>query len=174
MSLRGLYGFHASAVLTPVGAVAFLGASGKGKSTLAASLLERNCRLLGDDCLMVRSGDAGYEAIPTYPAVRLKQDSSFSVSHGELQTTTLGFQGKRQHRFRKHDPVYFDAPAPIAAIYVLSEACEAPASELAVRIRRLSTVRLSWNWFGPTTCSRSIARVRFLVSSLSSVGLLDR
>jgi hypothetical protein len=50
---RGLLPLHGSAVETPRGAVAFLGASGAGKSSIAAFLSRRGHRILADDICLV-------------------------------------------------------------------------------------------------------------------------
>lgn len=56
LALRGLFCLHASAVETPRGVLAFVGRSGKGKSTLAAHLAARpgeGWALVSDDILPV-------------------------------------------------------------------------------------------------------------------------
>ena len=54
---RGIEPLHASAVMVDGGALAFLGAAGRGKSTLAAAFVRAGFRLVTDDLLAV--GDAG-------------------------------------------------------------------------------------------------------------------
>lgn len=72
---------HASAVELPAtagadaGAVAFLGASGLGKSTLAASFAMSGCRFLTDDGLQLDERDGRIEVIPAHPSIRLWDDS---------------------------------------------------------------------------------------------------
>ena len=50
---------HASAVATAEGALAFVGPSGTGKSSLAAALVTRGATLLADDFLLLRETDDG-------------------------------------------------------------------------------------------------------------------
>lgn len=58
-ALQGLEVFHASAVSTPLGAVAFLGPSGSGKTSLALELCRAGAEFLADDVLaMERAGEA--------------------------------------------------------------------------------------------------------------------
>ncbi|MCB0256374.1 MAG: hypothetical protein KDI55_21865, partial [Anaerolineae bacterium] len=89
---RGYLVLHASAVRLADGRViAFLGESGWGKSTLAAALQARGAQLLSDDSISLHAGDKGVELIPSYPGLRLNDDSIatlglatnewFSVSH---------------------------------------------------------------------------------------------
>ena len=75
LSLRGHAVLHASAIVTPFGACAFAATSGIGKSTLAASFQQAGYLTLTDDCLLLESdGDSVY-GIPSYPGVRLREDS---------------------------------------------------------------------------------------------------
>jgi len=64
LMLRPSLVLHASAVRAGDAAVAFVGSSGMGKSTLAAGLCELGCELVSDDLLRVdRAGDR----VVTYP-----------------------------------------------------------------------------------------------------------
>ena len=61
LALGGVFCLHASAVATPGGVLAFVGRSGKGKSTLAAHLSSGNRRpwpLVSDDILAVSLGSS--------------------------------------------------------------------------------------------------------------------
>jgi len=71
LAARGALVLHASAVETPAGAIAFLGATGLGKSTLAASFAASGAALVTDDCLRVEVGGGRPRAVPSHPSVRL-------------------------------------------------------------------------------------------------------
>ncbi|OAI49630.1 hypothetical protein AYO44_06395 [Planctomycetaceae bacterium SCGC AG-212-F19] len=73
-SLQGLTVLHASAVLTPLGAVAFLGDTGQGKSTIAAGFCRAGDQLLTDDCLLLREQSAGILGLGSYCGSRLWPD----------------------------------------------------------------------------------------------------
>ena len=75
LNLRGLCSLHASSVVIDEAAVAFVGASGEGKSTLAAAFVPP-ARLVGDDCLTLQVRDREVIALPSYPSVRLRDDSA--------------------------------------------------------------------------------------------------
>lgn len=75
LSRQGRQVFHASAVEIGEGAVAFLGESGRGKSTLAASFASSGTRFLTDDGLSVEAGGEGFRVLPGHPSIRLWQDS---------------------------------------------------------------------------------------------------
>lgn len=71
---------HASAVkLTNTQAVAFIGASGRGKSTLASSFFQWGAELLTDDCLLLDVSSKSAVAFPNYHGVRLFDDSAQSI-----------------------------------------------------------------------------------------------
>jgi hypothetical protein len=72
---------NASAVALPQGAIAFLGSPGQGKSTLAASFLERGAELVTDDVLPLQSADGGVLALPGLPAMKLWPQTI----HGRLE-----------------------------------------------------------------------------------------
>jgi hypothetical protein len=70
---------HGSAVHVPgVGAVAVLGRSRRGKSTLA-SALARHAQIIADDCVRIDDTPGGFHALPSYPALRLWDDSRAKV-----------------------------------------------------------------------------------------------
>ena len=59
---------QAGAIDTPLGAIALLGRTGIGKSTLAASLARAGFPLIADDFLLLRDDIV---AVPSYPGLRL-------------------------------------------------------------------------------------------------------
>ena len=73
LQLRGTVCLHASAVGAGDGVVGFLGASGKGKSTVAAALVARGFPLVSDDVLplQVEEGEQGLLAGPGLLELRL-------------------------------------------------------------------------------------------------------
>ena len=72
---RGRLVLHAGCVATRHGALGFLGDSGAGKSTLCAEFARAGHPLLGDDGILVRpAAVSGFEALATYPGLRLLPD----------------------------------------------------------------------------------------------------
>ncbi|GAB3124745.1 serine kinase [Novispirillum itersonii] len=89
---RGVLALHASCVAEQGRAVAISGASGQGKSTLAAALAAQGLSLLSDD--LIRIGFAATDALafPGPSRVRLWPDAAKALNHtpGSLQTGRTG------------------------------------------------------------------------------------
>lgn len=82
-SLQGELVFHASAVSLNGGAAAFLGRSGRGKSTLAASFAAAGSAFLTDDGLHLDKRAEGYWVHPSHPSIRLWSDSREALIHAD-------------------------------------------------------------------------------------------
>lgn len=82
-SLQGELVFHGSAVRLVGGAVAFLGHSGRGKSTLAASFASCGHDFLTDDGLQLTQRNGVYLVSPSHPSIRLWEDSRAALVHAD-------------------------------------------------------------------------------------------
>jgi hypothetical protein len=90
---------HAGAVVLDGHAVAILGPSGMGKSTLATYLASNGLFLLTDDCLVLRKEESGrnWLAEPGYASVRLWSDSSEALGiHDEELTEFAHYTDKKR------------------------------------------------------------------------------
>lgn len=97
---------HASAVEIGDSAVAFLGDTGRGKSTLAASFSTNGHRLLTDDGLILEKSADHYFVQPSHPSVRLWSDSRRAVlSEDALPTPATSYSSK--NRFLAGDELAF-------------------------------------------------------------------
>ncbi len=121
LSRQGKLVFHASAVEIDGGAVAFLGASGRGKSTLAASFATNGVRFLTDDGLVVESADGQWQVLPSHPSIRLWEDSQEALMDAQAQLAPpVSYTSKS--RFLAGDRVAFrDRPRPLRRVYFLGE-----------------------------------------------------
>ncbi len=79
LSRQGRLMFHGSAVDLGGVAVAFLGPSHRGKSTLAASFSLEGHPILTDDGLWIERGEEGPVAQPGFPSLGLWDDSSAAL-----------------------------------------------------------------------------------------------
>ena len=75
LSQLGELVLHASACTTPQGVIAFIGMTGMGKSTLAASFGLKGFAVLTDDCLLVQERGDQVMSIPSYGGLRLWPES---------------------------------------------------------------------------------------------------
>ena len=116
---RGFLVLHASAVVIEDSAVAFLGAKGDGKSTLAAHLQVRGHRLIADDIVPVNF-ESGYpEVIAGFPRIKLYNDAIAAVGE-EPSSFPLIHRFVEKRSFQYCDSVSTE-PIPLQSLYVLSE-----------------------------------------------------
>jgi hypothetical protein len=118
LSRQGQPAFHASVVTVPGGAVAFLGNTGMGKSTLAASFAQAEASFLTDDALIIDEND-GVRAMPSHASLRLWEDSLEALlPEGTPTAAEISYSSKA--RLLAGDTLrYADAPTPLLAAYVL-------------------------------------------------------
>jgi hypothetical protein len=130
LRLHGTVCLHASATEIDGQAVAFAGAAGAGKSSLAAAFAQRGHRILTDDVAALREARSGVQVIPAYPRIRLWPDSTGALfgSPEALPRITPTWDKRcldldaTRHRFAPE-------PLTLAAIYVIDprRADRAPA-----------------------------------------------
>jgi hypothetical protein len=130
---QGCEPLHATVVVLDGKGVAFLGESGWGKSTLAASFVQAGYRVLTDDLLLIRDIEGALHGFPGPPRVKLfpatvrqlQPDKAFDeagVPDSEKVILPLG-------RHEVHA-----SPVPMDGFFVLDE----PADGSGVSIRPLS------------------------------------
>jgi hypothetical protein len=144
---RDCLALHASVVDVDGGAIAFLGAAGNGKSTLAAALGRRGHPVLSDDCCVVRRSARGFEVVATYPGVRLFGPSRNQV-FGDAATggrRVSHYSSKRRVIDDGGTPRFGTIPVPLRRVYVLASRdadSRVGRVEIARRSRRDSVVDL--------------------------------
>jgi hypothetical protein len=112
---------HASAILFDGRAIAFIGTSGQGKSTLAASYGRLGHAILSDDYLVVRRAASGWVAVPSYPGVRLlpmSRDELFELPLPDAEVAA--YTTKRRINDVKLLP-FAKSPSKIRCLYVLDD-----------------------------------------------------
>jgi hypothetical protein len=88
--LQGRPAIHGSCVAIDGHAVAFAGATGAGKSTLAALLGDRGGRLVADDTLLLRLEDDNVVIDPTASTVRLREAEKLGIEPGRGERRANG------------------------------------------------------------------------------------
>ncbi len=120
-SRSGRLMFHASAVAIGASCVAFMGPSGRGKSTLAATFAASGHAFLTDDGLSVRIVEGRRMVMPSHPSIRLWPDSQDAILEIlESPATDVADSGKA--RFLAGPSLSFrDRPLPLERIYLLGD-----------------------------------------------------
>lgn len=118
---RGLLPLHANAVEMDGRAVAFMGHSGAGKSTMAAWFLDHGSRVLADDVCVVGPGPAGEPiAHPGIPRLRLWREA-IEESGRSVADYELAFD--RLDKFNVPTPrPEAGGPLPLSHVYLLERA----------------------------------------------------
>jgi len=97
LALRGDLVLHGGSAVMPNGhAVAFIGDSGSGKSSLTTALGRQGWPVLGDDAVRLVRGEGRWLVMPAYPGTRLLGDSRRALSPGTRSTPMSA--GDDKHR----------------------------------------------------------------------------
>lgn len=118
---RGLLPLHANAIDIDGRAVAFMGHSGAGKSTMAAWFLDRGHRILADDVCVVVPDAAGVPlAYPGIPRLRLWREALERTGRNadELE---LAFDDTDKYNLPTPEPSR-SGPIPLSHVYLLEKA----------------------------------------------------
>lgn len=123
---------HGGGVLIGTQAIAVIAETGRGKSTLTASLHAAGNPMLGDDALIV-TADASEESKThhiraVYPSLRLNPDSASRFFPGEAGRLMAHYSDKRHLPLGKTI-----ATAPLAAVFLIGEPSD------IITIRRITS-----------------------------------
>src|SRR5262245_15219970 len=118
MLVRGIEPLHATAVVVGGGAIAFLGDSGYGKSSLGASFVRENYPLLTDDVLVLEQRAQDLLAHPGMPRIKLFPEMSGSMFQGADGTPMNRWT--RKTIFALNAWQHQASAIPLRTLYVLS------------------------------------------------------
>jgi hypothetical protein len=116
---QGYEPLHATAVVIEGQAIAFLGSSGFGKSSLAAAFLADGHRLLTDDMLLLKRTDGGYEAQPGPSRIKLFPKMARRFLAGTASAVPMNSETEKLVLPLSADHSH-PGSAPLQALYVLS------------------------------------------------------
>ncbi len=126
--LRGLEVLHASAVVVDQTAVAFLGPSGAGKTSLALALCRRGADFLADDVLALEKADGelvGHPGTAVAGADRAEADRLLRT--GELESREVLATNDREKIVRVQNTA---EPAPLRSMFFLDRRPDGPTAPL--------------------------------------------
>ncbi len=138
MDGNGQHILHAAMIGIGNRAILILGASGRGKSTLAASFHSAGWRLFGDDATIISWVDGCPSAEPVYRSLRLLPDSIAALFPTSVESEAVSdMSWKRQITL---DPAAapFDRPIIISAIFLIAP----PDDSTVIEIRPLTSAEL--------------------------------
>jgi hypothetical protein len=129
---RGLESLHGTAVVVDGHAIAFLGDSGHGKSSLASSFIQAGYPLLTDDFLVLAEDGGHFLAYPGFPRLKLYPGL---MRHMRMQRR----RARPMNVFTRKLAVpllrgeFVLQPVPMAAIYVLSPPGRRVRAKVSIR-----------------------------------------
>ncbi|TNF64922.1 MAG: hypothetical protein EP307_01290 [Rhodobacteraceae bacterium] len=141
LSAQGEMVFHGSAVATEAGAIAFLGQTGRGKSTLAASFATAGMGFLCDDRMVLRRRGADLMVMPAAPSVRLWEDSANRLfATPQDLAPPVSYTDKRRIRAGRDFP-HCNQARPLTAAFFLGD-----GHVKRVRTERLGGILTATSW----------------------------
>ncbi len=129
---RGFLLLHASAVEIDGVAVAFMGSSGWGKSTMAAALHARGHRLVVDDVVAIRFESGQPEVYPGFPQFKLWPDALDAL--GADASALPAIDPEMDKRARRISEGFFGVESlPLGSVYVLGRGDSIEIEQLNAR-----------------------------------------
>lgn len=171
---RGFLGLHASAVAIDGQAVAFVGASGEGKSTTAATLYARGHAVLADDLVVLNvSNETGTAVVyPSFPHLKLFPEAAMA-SLGDNPEALPQVMAGLDKRTRLAPDGFSHRPFPLKCIYILETAAELkveplPAQEKIVQLIQQSYgARIFKHWLKGATAAAHFRKCAELAERVS-------
>jgi energy-coupling factor transporter ATP-binding protein EcfA2 len=172
---------HASAVVTPVGAIVFIGESGQGKSTLCAAFGQLGFPALTDDCLLLEHYEDSLVGISSYPGLRLWPDTVSELFSDELSLRQMAHYSDKKRLGSNDSSIHFySGRVPIAGIYCLASIAKGPAADPitiqplgpAVSLIELASHRFCLRIPDMHKLSEDYHRLSLVVNSLGSIHCL--
>lgn len=125
--------FHASAVEVAAGAIAFIGQSGRGKSTLAAAFAIDGHPFLSDDGLVLEQIDGVYAVQPSHPSLRLWEDSERRLLGEKAEAAPALDYTSKARLLAGRRLIHCNEPRPLLIAYFLGD-----GSVADIALRRLT------------------------------------
>ncbi|NEO91594.1 MAG: hypothetical protein F6K56_15670 [Moorea sp. SIO3G5] len=125
---RGLLVLHASSIVVNNQAIAFMGGSGWGKSTLAGAFHRKGYQIITDDVMPVNL-DEGYPLIiPSFPQIKLWPSAADSLGHNSKNLPPLYPNAPKLSYTFTHG--FQRTAVPLKRLYVLAKGDEHQITKL--------------------------------------------
>lgn len=121
LRLREIVCLHSSVVGINGKAIAFLGHSSSGKSTIAAALAEAGAEILSDDIAVLQQDAAGFLVQAGYSKVRLRPKAAEFFSENPASLPIVYTSRESRYFSLEETGIFHSGPLPLAAIYLLGE-----------------------------------------------------
>jgi hypothetical protein len=126
---QGFLVLHGSAVAVDKSAVAFLGFSGAGKSTMTGALIDRGHAFVADDVVAVDMTDAARPIVfPAFPQLKLHPEAARALLRSASHSVPLHPDTPKLGRTVAAG--FSQAPLPLGAVYVLEESSRSNEPEI--------------------------------------------
>jgi hypothetical protein len=142
---RGIEPLHATAVVVDGEAIAFLGTSGAGKSSLAATFVQRGYSLLTDDVLVLQPDGDKLLAYPSLPRLKLMPETADTFFGGRRSIPMNSFTSKMI--FPLSPQGHAGNMVPLRALYVLPKRSSKRRIAVRTLLGRASFLPLIANTF---------------------------
>lgn len=136
---RGLLVLHGSCIVIENFAIAFLGASRAGKSTLAEAFYQKKFPVVTDDVLAIHFNSANPQVVPSIPRIKLWPDSALACGHQLKQLPSIYPESDKRY----HSTHNTSRDVPLAGIYILSQGPQLRIDPLKARQGFLNLVKHS-------------------------------
>ncbi|NJK28321.1 MAG: hypothetical protein HC925_07380 [Coleofasciculaceae cyanobacterium SM2_3_26] len=155
---RGMLVLHASAIAANGGAIAFLGRSGKGKSTITAALNRLGYPVVTDDVLAISLDPSGAAIVsPSFPQMRLWKESLIPL--GKVPDTQLAaYASSNKHTCPVPEADFQRDALPLKRLYVLEDGMDLTSELLRPRDSFLEIVRQSYPGQAVLQATRTVER----------------
>lgn len=138
---RGMLVLHASSIAINGSAVAFMGSSGWGKSTLAQAFHAQGYAILTDDVMGIEMKTAHPIVWPGFPQIKLWPEAAASTGHVPESLPLLHpYTEKRSHYLTGG---FCQTPLPLKRIYVLAVGTDHEITKLQPQVAFAELVRHS-------------------------------
>lgn len=133
LSRQGELVLHGSAVDIGGQGVAFLGESGRGKSTLAASFATEGTRFLTDDGLLLEWADGRCMIVPSHPSIRLWADSQEALVSGSAAVAPAVSFTTKSRLLAGPEIAFCQEARPLQCVFLLGDGASETSTIEALR-----------------------------------------